>query len=346
MSAFIQKTKRFVIFINTKRLEPPLTKLLPLPVMKKLFSLSLFFFLGFAPVHASQNLSSYAPLELRPEKPAYFSLEPTQTPTCSSCIMGAEDSIRNSCLEAVAAGDLQKLHYLLWDHSKSKSETVVYGYCAKAESQVQILPEIKRLISNFVCLFEDDANEIKYENGVTLLHTACMFPSRQSIAIVAFILSLKNIDVNAQHEYGHTALHYLCEHRCPLAWEEHVIEILDLIMKQGGSCKVKNCWQDNPLHTLFKYRFSATPLPLDVLKRFKGKVMNEVNASGMTPLHIACDYNRLSQYSNPKSTCMRRLWIDVKRVAYYRKWKRTGCVEGIRYLLTHGGAALLTYTRF
>ena len=307
--------------------------------MKKLSSLSFFFFLGAASVHALQIFSSHAPLEVRSEMPAYYSLAPTQSPTCPPR-MGAEDTISNSCFEAVLKGDLGELCCLLWD--RSKSETVVSSYCEEAESQAYMLPEIKRLISDFVCLFKE-ANEIKYDNikyekGMNLLHAACTFPSEQSSSIVALILTL-NIDVNAQSEYGRTALHYLCDHRYLRAWEEPIVAMFDLIVKKGGSCKVvKKNTQENPLHTLCKHRFSSTPLSLKHLKRFKGEeVINAVDCYGMTPLHWLCDKVPLSSFKKPKSTCMRTLLIDVKRVAYYRQWRDSGCVEGIRYLLTHGG---------
>ena len=302
-----------------------------LPIMKKLFSLSLFFFLGANCVHASQTLSSHTTLEVRSENPAYsiVAVQHHAVPLP----MGAKDTVSTNCLKPVAAGDLQKLHFHLWD--RSKSATVASGYCAKAESQVHMPSEIKRLISDFLCVFED-ANEIKYENGVNLLHTACIFLSNHSVSIVELILSL-NIDVNAQSKYGETALHYLCQQRFNYCWSNHIVAMFDLIVKKGGEGKMQNDWQENPLHVLCRNRFETIPLQLELLKYFawKKEVINGVDSKGLTPLHVLCNRAPLFEMEQVKSRW--RLLIDVKKVAYYRGWESSASVEGIRYLLTHGG---------
>ena len=304
--------------------------------MRKYPSLSLFlfiFFLGAAPAHASQILSRQVPLES--SSSSSISSDLSIQYDARPLAIEAEDSVRKSCLEAVSKGSWQALRCLLWD--RKKSDTIVSFYCATEVNEVHMTLAIKKLISDFVCLFED-ANKVQYENGVNLLHTACMFLSAQSVSIVALILTL-DINVNAQSEYGQTALHYLCQHRYHDTWEKHIVAMVDLIVKKGGSCQIQNNWQENPLHVLCKHRSSVAPLSLDLMKRFAGEkeVMNAVDRFGMTPLHILCDNPPLSSLDPVKSTCIRTLLIDVKRVAYYHAWKRSRCREGVKYLLTHGG---------
>ena len=289
--------------------------------------------LGAAPAHASQILSRNVPIE-----------SSSSTTICSDLLLhhnalplGIEpdDKESNSCLEAVSEGNLEKLHWLLWD--RPKSDTIVSCYCATEVNEIPLPPEIRRLMSDFICVFED-ANKVQYENGVNLLHTACTFLSKQSVSIVALILTL-DINVNAQSKYGHTALHDLCEHRFNRGWEKHILVIVNSLIKKGATCKIQNDWQENPLHILCKHRFSANPLPLGILKRFaeKKEAINAVNKQGKTPLHILCNNAPSSSLDYPKSTCIHRLLINVNKVTYYHAWKRSQCGEGIKYLLTHGG---------
>lgn len=292
--------------------------------------LSFFFFLGATSAHASHTLSSHISLEVRPEHSAYCTVAVEDLAIASST--GTEDTVSDRCFEAVREGDLGALRCLLWDRPKSKE--VVSAYCFQVRKKVHVPPDIKSLISSFVCMFED-ANEIKDKTGVNLLHTACKFLSNHSVSIVELILSL-NINVNAQSKNGKTALHYLCSHQCSLVWKKHIIAMFDLIVQKGGECKVKDYyWKETPLHILCKV--SDTPLPLELLKRFKGEVINARNRSGGTPLHALCGDASLLELELEKSTCMRTFLIDDRRIAYYREWRRIRLGEGIEYLLTHGG---------
>ena len=188
------------------------------------------------------------------------------------------------------------------------------------------------IISDYLCRLED-ANQLKYDNDVNILHTACIFLNERSINIVKLILTL-DTDCSAIDVMDVTPLHHLCKKQQYDKYKEEIMKLANLLFSKGTSCSSSNAYDETPLRTLCKYRRKKSPLNFELIKLYcqEKSVINANDNKGNTPLHLVSNYRNNTKYESfIKEVCIN------KRAPYYASWRHTNDLKAVKYLFAHGG---------
>ncbi|CAH1107432.1 unnamed protein product [Psylliodes chrysocephalus] len=228
------------------------------------------------------------------------------------CELILNNKISKLLLEINSFKNNSFLYYMLQDHSIPEEfllhtfriESVLFNFDAhliklfiqkfgyeklfRCLSLIDLKTVHRVLGRNLIDILKDLKNvNLKGINGITPLHLACQYGSKEMIDL----LIIKGHSVKVSDGYGKSPLHFAVAREGSINENFHIIELL---LKKGYRIEIRDNNGGTPLH----YAVKLQNKDLINFLLNKGHLFNVTDYAGRTPLHYAAilNYNEISQF--------------------------------------------------